>query len=63
MTPLHADKQPVATVTQGFGQIVVIPEIPVNGTKQVRAFEHAQDAADWCELHLPGQVCFWEVRP
>lgn len=53
-----------ATVAIGrYGRFLVLPEIPVNGTTNIRAFEHAQDAADWVENNLPGQVIAWEVRP
>lgn len=62
MTPLHADKPAMATVTQGFGQFVVIPEIPINGTTGMRSFERKQDAEDWLEWHMPGQPILWEVR-
>lgn len=65
MTPLHADKQPMAMVTKEDGMYsvrvgAVLGYWPLNE----RRFETSDDAHQWCRLHLPaGAAVQWEVTP
>lgn len=65
MTPLHADKPAVATVTKEGGIFIVQAQNQKNHrVTDYRGFITSDDAHQWCRLHLPADSQVqWEVRP
>lgn len=68
MTPLHADKQPVATVTlskdDGGCAVHVDPDYAyARCLDQTAYFKHRNNAAAYLEHVMPGAIIQWEVMP
>lgn len=53
--------KPAATVTREHWRHSTLYKVTLlDGS--MRSFEHAQHAADWLELHLPGVIVRWNLQ-